>query len=653
MIASLASDARWSCNGVMAKTRWVLGLLGSCFVSLGAPACAPKSAAPTFELLSFDQAGEADVALNETLVFHFSDELERASVTDESLRITDEAGRPARGRVRVEQARLTFDPELPRLPDLSDAGLLPGRYYSVVLAGFPRPDGLRSQAGTSLARTVVLAFRTASRETPTGLFQSIPESRSRRPFLRLAHREIGPLEPVVLEYDGALDPTTVAAEDYLLIAPKDSRGSFSGLPDEGQSDPSALERDGIAFEVRLAENRSDYARLELQPLFEGGSYRALRPGSYSLVLAPSYGLSDLAGREIVMPPRFGRPPEVKVLAVGIGRETLDFEGVARRSGRSPGKAFDGTAFWSPDERAVTIRFPRAAGDGRDGRVELSLPTAPAELQATRLELPAGIEVDLSGHEGPVVLRAQGAIEIAGRLRRRLARPFSFDLPSEAARAGSQEDGTEPDPLWFELQRARGGSWGTLSDWLERVSASEEPWTVLIAGGDLRVSGEVDIEGPLLLIAGGWIRIDGGPVRADLIFKSPDGGENVQARGPDPAENAPLVIDAPEVNPLAEPLEVAVFSQLVRPPGGVSSWRPAGVVGDARGGSFRVEYVGQRDLGTRFQDYGPIDDLTLLEDCAAIRLLVRLSLPAGNGEAWMPPRVERVELSWNEPSPSRE
>ena len=130
-------------------------MVGAALLFLGGlgPGCSrAEGASPPLELLTFKQSGAADVCLNELLAFNFSEELDRSSVTPQSVRISDPSGAAARGRLQVDGARLTFEPELPLAADLSDGGLRPGTRYTVELGGFPRPDGIRSGRSSSRIR---------------------------------------------------------------------------------------------------------------------------------------------------------------------------------------------------------------------------------------------------------------------------------------------------------------------------------------------------------------------------------------------------------------------------------------------------------------------------------------------------------------------
>jgi hypothetical protein len=241
-----------------------------------------------------------------------------------------------------------------------------------------------------------------------------------------------------------------------------------------------------------------------------------------------------------------------------------------------------------------------------------------------------------------VLGAQAALDVRGRIVRRLS-PGQTGLARE----------TLARELEQLTSRVPGTPLPTLSAWLERALQREEPWTILIAGADLRVpkGGAIDVDGPLLLVAGGWIRVEGF-VEAREVWKSPGGGGSI--RGDPPrrlgGESAPglrelpLEIDPPLGNILKRPLRLGVLSRPIRR--GSGSWRPALVEASSGIGNVRVSFLGVRPDGAG-DEVGPVDDLLLLEGFPEIRFLVELEVPAGTGEAWDPPRLERLTLAWDE------
>lgn len=577
--------------------------------------CAPPAPAEArFDLVDFRQAGKDAVALNEELVFHFSRELDRTSVTRETVRIRDARGASVAGDFQVRGSVLIFRPLLPLRADLEDGGLRPGEDYTVELIGFPRPDGLRGKGEAVLSTSVQGRFRTAAADGPAPLFAD--------PFLeqagalQLRHRRLGPLDPIVLSYAEALDPRTLDGDDFALVSRQDAQR--------------------IPLRAELVLNRREGAVLRLRPLSTDvalGGLRALSAGDYVLFFDNEHRsrLRTLGGRPVLRLPAGPGGGGWSFHVVEPTPETWveTFETTDLRA-REAIEGVDGTASWSGDG-AVRVRYPRAAGDGRDGAVA-AWPPGPAleDVRATRLRVPAGERWELAG-EGLRVLRSQGALVVDGTLAR-------------AARAG-----TPPiaDSLRGPDRRFLADA-GTLSDWLERARAQGDDWTVLVAGGDLRIGGALEVDGPLLLVAGGWIRVLG-RVEAPEIWKSLEGGENLVA--PEGVRVAPFREEPPAANPLVEPLRFAVLSHPLRPSGGVLRWGGASVEGDAGDGRFRVRFLGLRDLAPGGAElFGPLDDPALLADCPAVRFLVELEVDPSEGP-WDPPRVDSVSLQWSAPAPS--
>ena len=587
------------------------------------------------DLNQFVQNGDDGVSLSEPLVFHFRQDLDRASVTSESVRI-HEASRPdrrARGSFRIHRGNLEFLPDLPLSADLSDGGLLPGVEYVVELAGFPRVDGLRSTEGLQLVRTYRLPFRTAR---PPGrvLVGSPPQDYLHiDPGLRGAGSVvIGPLDPIVLFVGEAVDPTSLTVGEFEILTP---------------------ENDVIALVPRLVENLREEARIELAPI--GGSIggvglRALEEGTYYLRRAAPR-TANLGGHVLPFgaPWRVGGFVQVEVRAPSIRTRVNTLSerphyGDPRLTGEggSVGSfAFDGTATWLGREGGVTLRYPAAAGDGHDGVLDPFLGLAGrTDVHAARLRIPEESEVDLGDAHGFVVLRSQGALEIEGKLKREIPGDWTHSVAAELARHENEDS----------------SRWESLSAWLARSRDLNEPFTVLIAGGDIRVSGELEIEGPLLLVAGGWVRFEGRIRENELcrhcleldlrqhgfVFKSREGGGNLGR-----VHNAPLALDPPKVNPLVLPLRVAVLTNAFRPQEGVDSWREGVPNIPENGGRAEVFFRGLRDRGDGVEPdlFSPVENLGLLNGCQAVQLLLVLEMPEGAGEPWRPPRIDSVTLSW--------
>jgi hypothetical protein len=232
---------------------------------------------------------------------------------------------------------------------------------------------------------------------------------------------------------------------------------------------------------------------------------------------------------------------------------------------------DGTALVSADGSSLWVRYPAAAGDGSAGEVRLAEPPGARDLHATRLLVPAEVRVDLSARRGPVVLRSQTSLRIEGTLVRRgsASEPRPSPLVQELREdADRYSDRPQDDP-----ERP------SLGPWLQRLLESEEPWTVLIAGGDLTVTSGalLEVDGPLLLVAGGWIRALGSvSTQADLWrTNESSGGFAAHAK----AGLLPYLLEAPATNPLVVPFRAGYSLRLghnagrsVVPLSSSSSWR---------------------------------------------------------------------------------
>jgi hypothetical protein len=592
--------------------------------ALGTLACAPIGSgpreSPLLEVRARLPRVSEGVLLNEPLVVYFSEPLDRSTVTHDSVRITDADGQRARGRLEVEGESLRFVPDPVYARDLSDGGFRPATTYTVELSGFPDPAGLRSADGAPLARSLTWSFRTVVVGDPqvAVLFEdATPEHGG---ALTLAVGTVVEGQPLYLRSAEPLDPSTLDDAEFLF------------LPERGgeavRAHARLVPRTSLPPELQTAGRGT--AWLQLLPLDA-----PLGPGIY-LLDAPELELRDYGGNPVwIAGLAVERKFTVVAAVAGLpGRYSESFLDTARRSPVPPpplgGPEPDGTAHWGKDG-AVRIRFPRAAGDGSAGAVELAGATqrgAARELRkdvrATRLTLADEAECALAA-EGLVVLRAQGLLRIGGRLVR-----GAGDAPSDTTAGG---DGGAPSLL-------ASFDGGTLSGWLARAAAEDPAWTVLIAGGDLVVDGMLEVGTPLLLVAGGVVRISGSVAAScegcAVAILGEGGG-----RWPN-AERADLVLDEPLSNPLAAPLRLAVMSGPIPPRGKVARWLSGGAAGHAGAGRYRVRYLRDPDLAG---DLAPRDHPSLLEGASSIRFVVELALEPG--VPWDPPFVDEVVLTWEE------
>jgi hypothetical protein len=573
---------------------WVLFL---CCVACGLPGCeqAEIEAAPVLRLEQVRprRGQRVGVFLNEALVFHFSAPIDPVSVTWESLAVrTLKSGISAQGRFEVQGHQIRFLPDLGRKRDLTDGGLVPGQRYEILLRGFPSPDGLRAVDGRMLARSHRIVIETVALSEPRGQLFDDHSPLLGEPLLGSLRRvERG--GSLILRCAEPLDPSTLADGEFIL---------HSGTP--GQ--------EPIPLDLALLENSHKAgARLELKPR------RRLAAGRFVLASNLDVSLRDFGGNRVWYA---SSPGAMSFEVFERGEARPEYHQSFTKTDLSlpfavPG--VDGTATWAGDGR-VTLRLPRAAGSGADGALDLVGAEGRRDVQATRLDLGPDAVCELLSVPSLVVLRAQGRMTIAGNLRRR-----SGEAPAIRFRRG--ED---------------------LSAWLERARQKNHAWTVLIAGGDLVIDGHIDVEGPLLLVAGGRLRV-AGEVRSQehQLYRLGEGG-GPGLRGASPAA---LVLDDPFENPLQEPMTVALVSGPMPPEGGVERWIGAEVELLMRGGHARVRYMPEDfPLDAPVEEWGVVDDPSELLSADALRLFIELTMePArdGVGGRWSPPLVDEVRLFW--------
>ncbi|MDP6937640.1 MAG: Ig-like domain-containing protein [Planctomycetota bacterium] len=581
----------------------------------GAILCAACGQAPVaveaVRLESIRPVEGEGVYLNEEIVLTFSRAIDPSSVAPTSLRIVDGAGREAEGRWEVVGRQARFAPRPVLSGTLTDGGYLPGTVYSVDLGGFPRLDGLRGLKGEPLDRSWRWSFSTAEVGPGRRGFVFDDASPGTGAHVSLSNaRPLHPGEALVLECNEPLDPSSLREEEFRIERVESGAAAFT-----------------CRVKARFLANHPEGSRGPLEPcaVIEFMPTERLEPGSY-LLLGSGVTLTDYGGNP-VWPAGLGRQPH----AFGVRRPPPSGAGELESQAHYqlsfldrteflsvavPGT--DGLAHWS-DGGVLSVRFPKAAGEGVHGALDLRGLEDRQDLQATTLSVAKGAQVDLGAGSGLRVLRAQGRVHIAGHLGRRI----------------SQTDEPRPGPAIPGHPYVDGES---LSQWLERARAEDWPWTVLIAGGDLVIDGDLVVNTPLLLVAGGWIRVEG---RVDqppgqLWLLSEGGGLRM-----DPTATVPdLVIEAPDGNPLKQTLHLAAVSAPL--PARVISYRwLEPLVGGRQGaGRYEVSYLPATGPVERGR---AVKHPRLLEGEGPVRVLLELFVTPG--PLWDPPSLDFVTLRW--------
>jgi len=656
-------------RGVSATSRLGAAVLVGGAVLCGVTACEPGPADARPALLRLvrprlDAAGLSGVFLNEELRLYFSAPLDRTTVTRENVRLVDERGNPAHGRLEVAGDCVRFLPDLPRRRDLSDGGLQPGTNYTLELHGFPRPDGLRSAQGALFSGTLRAPLRTVEREGEGGaprtwnLFDDAePQSTGfLRPLPRLRPKFIyqaGSAGSILLFCEKPIDPTTVIASEFQLTA-VDGTHTLELTAQLVENEPRSAAR-GAPPALRGRDHPSlDWLSTRRAAVVELLPHEQPAPGARYILRVRSdavggIALRDFSGRSL-------RPAWRDGFEVNFGggarstpsgqfdEEFLDDTFQYRSFLAVPG--FDGTPAWTGNGR-LEVRYPAAAGHGGDGAVVLGGQELRRDVHATRLELPAGQACELAAGGGPLVLRSQTRLSIAGDLVRR----------------GPGCDGRALAAAHPELfETPPGGSAAVdFSAWLARAQASSVPWTILIAGGDLVIDGSLRCETPLFLCAGGRIRI-AGLVRghsddfAGQIWQLGEGGGLDMSPRADLAARF-LILDPPRgPNPLRVPLRLcavsAVLNDLLERER-AQRWlgadlRTSAYRAKAAPASVRVHFVADSgpelpaDVAQRWTN-SPALIVDSGGGAGLLRYLVEIEIQPGG--QWDPPFLDALRLSW--------
>jgi len=613
-----------------------------------AAACAGSQDAPpnTLRFEKFAPVVTEGVFLNEPLTFHFGADVDPLSVGRESVVIESEQGERARGRLSVEGRRVVFQPDVPRAQDLSDGGYRPGTRYLVRLAGFPRPDGLRGVGGEPLGATWRGSFTTVAVDAPRRirLFDDPHQERRKQPdFFPGGAGEylVGVGDPLYIGSEKQIDPTSVRSGDFQLLSKpqtvRESEASFELFARLVENEPLAWRerprgiRTLCPDEQWRAERRA--ALLELTPV------QRLEPGRYVLEYRPAqppageeaWSLRDFSlGRLLPEPPTFRRLIRVLSAAEAGTRGESFVEDFVDTDLRTPKFVpdCDGTAAWTGTGR-VEVRYPLAAGDGSAESVALAGNEPRADLQATSLDLARGLTCRLSDGPGLVVLRAQGRITLRGILARDA--PFVEEL---------------------DCERERGSR---LSDWLARARGANKTWTVVIAGGDILLEGEIRSSVPVLLIAGGQVRNLGAGSLPERSWT-----QSGALRALPKAGEASFDLDPPVgSNPLRRPLRYAVVSGPVPETGGVLRWNSVFSSGGLEPPSSSLRQPSNGRTPSSFSvHYFPADSPQMpdfskaptspafLPQPVPVRFVVELVV--GNEEHWQAPYLDRVQLEYEQP-----
>lgn len=518
-----------------------------------------------FQLEAFLQADAVDLPLNASLVWLFSESVDPTSVYSGGLRIDESipsssVTRSVPGGFEIQPGgRLVFLPRIASKPDLSDGGFRPGRTYRVTLEGFPKASGLRSAHGEVLTRSHVFSFRTTAR--PDSYFED--RSPSRGPILRPngeLHRIItgfGPEPAVVLDplgklsllADEPLRPDTVTHETLTLVQVSNA-GVETRVPLEVRLENASPEAWGSGGARAGFDLESFGARIEIDVK------ATLEPDSLA-ILRISDRVTDFGGnalqgpfsRTIFLATEATRPrADASIVEEFVGaREQVGSEGLV------PNHA---TAVWSGDGR-IRASFPWLAARSNPAWVLPETDEVPIRIEARRFEIPTGRTITA---RAGTVASGQSRVAIEGHLR-----------------VVGELDRTEIDAA---------APYGVVG----------LPFLVLVAGGDLVVSGTIEAKGPVLLAAGGAVRLPKGSriAASRLLVISP---APCELAGELPVERQVQRTPLPEAGALQldESLTYEGSSPWYRTAVPLVKFRAAQWIGDAGTGRIRLLFRSARSL----------------------------------------------------------
>ncbi len=378
------------------------------------------------------EPGGAPLLLNQQVTLVFSAPLDPDSARGDAFQVVDEAGRAVQGRVLVGNQSLTFEPRVPLRPELDDGSFRPDATYRVLVAGYPRPGGLRAADGRMLQRGLSFTYRTARKDAASEGFPTplLPIAGGTIPFVlqappapqwlpldqpRLRMQFTLPVLPSSLSL-AAFDVALVKREQgaqVLRVEPATCRlvgadpvlGTLPGAAVElgfrrelrvvGADRAVALEP-GDVLVVTLAAGDAalrDYSNRRVSAL----------PGESSqwweVVAGAGPGLLEWPGSRVALASTEPLHPGLEVLRDGRARPALRVE------------AGDGSLGVFRPVRATRIArgiaFDR--GDGtmvqdRDG-----------SLPFLAIDVPEGVAVEIDAREHSIQMLACGSARVAGEL----------------------------------------------------------------------------------------------------------------------------------------------------------------------------------------------------------------------------------------------
>jgi hypothetical protein len=375
----------------------LLALSPACGGGGGGPG--PDGAGQGLVLVSFLQNGVGNLPLNQKLEFRFSEAVNPVSISNASLQIREgpSFGRAVTGTTTVVGSTVFFEPQLPGLCDLSDAGFKPDTQYRVTLVGYPEEFSIKNTQDQPLRGTLNFEFHTRLDTDPLLFTDQIAATspvvtastpQNGTPVVRVETTP-GQVNQIVLNMSENLDPCTISDATVLFFEYQRGdptvfnldagTGRTSGFTPITDGDPGNPFSWGpiAGGETNLPPNQQRIrALIELTQSFSATTLTITPefgrfPENALCVLQLTFGIKDLGGSTLVP---FTLTFTTENLAAQNGTYDVKFEG------ETPILVNQSTAdvdtARSPNRAQGWLLF---AGDGDNGPNQLipTLPNVPA------------------------------------------------------------------------------------------------------------------------------------------------------------------------------------------------------------------------------------------------------------------------------------
>jgi hypothetical protein len=275
-------------------------------------------------LLSVLQEGMDNVELNTRVELRFSEAVDPATVSHASIQIREgtQFGFSVEGSYRTAGSAVFFEPALPGLCDLSDAGLKASTLYRIQCIGAPEEFCVRNLNGQPLNQTTTHEFSTRPENDPAKFLDPIPGTQPRVDTAASSPSDgdqavaVGPGNQVVLAISENLDPCSVT-EDSVRIHMYEHGGIGINV-DMGNGRKSGFSDDGSD-----TGDPSDQAPADPYTWGATGSAPFSPPQK---ILASIALVQDFESTQILVTPEAGRFPENALVVVELTFDVEDFGG---------------------------------------------------------------------------------------------------------------------------------------------------------------------------------------------------------------------------------------------------------------------------------------------------------------------------------------